>query len=58
MAASQDLTAQVQTIIRTTIAQYYVNHAVKRGIERQQVHPGSVTFLQRFGGALNLMNPS
>ena len=54
MAASKDLTAKVHTIIRTTIAQYYVNQAVKRGIERQQVQPGSVTFLQRFGGSLNL----
>ena len=26
MAASQELTAQVHTIIRTTIGQYYVNH--------------------------------
>jgi hypothetical protein len=40
--------------IRTTIAQYYVNQAVKHGIERQQAHPGSVTFIQRFGSALNL----
>ena len=31
MAASQDLTAQIHTIIRTTIAQYYVNKAVARG---------------------------
>jgi len=54
MAASKDLTAKVHTIIRTTIAQYYVNQAVKRGIERQQVQPGSVTFLQRFCGSLNL----
>src|SRR5262249_14259033 len=54
MAASQDLTAQVHTIIRTTIGQYYVNQAVKGGIERKQVHPGSVTFIQRFGSALNL----
>src|SRR6266702_4361761 len=54
MAASQDLTAKVHTIIRTTIAQYYVHHAVKSGIERQQVQPGSVTFIQRFGGAINL----
>src|ERR671924_1440957 len=54
MASSQDLTAKVHTIIRTTIAQYYVNQAVKRGIERQQVQPGSVTFLQRFGGSLDL----
>src|SRR5262252_815062 len=54
MAASQQLTAQVHTIIRTTIAQYYVNQAVQGGRERQQVHPGSVTFIQRFGSALNL----
>jgi hypothetical protein len=50
MAASQDLTAQVHTIIRTTIGQYYVNQAVTRGSARQQVQPGSVTFIQRFGG--------
>jgi hypothetical protein len=31
-AASKDLTAQVHTIIRTTIAQYYVNQAVRRGV--------------------------
>jgi hypothetical protein len=54
MAASQDLTAQVHTIVRTTIGQYYVNQAVKRGIERQQVQPGSVTCIQRFGSALNV----
>src|SRR5437016_12795966 len=54
MASSQDLTAQVQTIIRRTIAQYYVNQAVQGGVERQQVHAGSVTFIQRFGSALQL----
>jgi hypothetical protein len=53
-ASSQDLTAKVHTIIRTTIAQYYVNQAVKDSAERSQVHPGSVTFIQRFGSALNL----
>ena len=52
-ALSRDLTAQMHTIICTTIAQFYVNQAVKRGAERQKVQPGSVTFLQRFGGALN-----
>src|SRR5215510_13662839 len=51
-APSRDLTAQVHSIIRTTIAQFYVNQAVKRGAERQKVQPGSVTFVQRFGGAL------
>jgi hypothetical protein len=54
MAASQDLTAQVHTIIRTTIGQYYVNQAVTRGAPRAAIHPGSVTFIQRFGSALNL----
>src|SRR6266545_3804371 len=54
MAASQDLTATVHTIIRTTIGQYYVNQAVQRGLPRQKVQPGSVTFIQRFGSAINL----
>jgi hypothetical protein len=54
MAASQELTAQIHTIIRTTIGQYYVNQAVTRGVPRDQVQPGSVTFIQRFGSALNL----
>jgi hypothetical protein len=53
MAASKELTATVHTIIRNTIAQYVVNQAVKRGVERQKVQPGSVTFIQRFGSALN-----
>ena len=54
MASSKGLTAKVHTIIRTTIAQYYVNQAVKRGIEREKAPPGSVTFIQRFGSAINL----
>jgi hypothetical protein len=54
MASSQDLMAKVHTIIRRSIGQYYVNQAVQRGIERAAVHPGSVTFIQRFGSALNL----
>jgi hypothetical protein len=54
MAASQDLTAQVHTIIRTTIGQYYVDQAVTQSSARQQVQPGSVTFIQSFGGAINL----
>src|SRR5256712_5812258 len=52
-APSQELTAKVHTIIRTTIGQYYVNQAVKRRLERQKVQPGSVTFIQRFGSAIN-----
>jgi hypothetical protein len=54
MASSQDLTAKVHTIIRTTIGQYYVNQAVTQGHKRATIHPGSVTFIQRFGSALNL----
>src|SRR5713226_7131571 len=49
MSSSKELTAKIHTIIRTTISQYYVNQAVKRGLERATVHPGSVTFIQRFG---------
>jgi hypothetical protein len=55
MAASQDLTATVHTIIRTTIGPYDVNQAVTRGLTRAHVQPGSVTFMhQRFGSALNV----
>jgi hypothetical protein len=54
MASSQDLTATVHTIVHTMIGQYYVNQAVKRGIPRQQVQLGSVTFIQRFGSTLNV----
>src|SRR5262245_53200907 len=45
MAASQDLTATVHTIIRTTIGQFYVHKAVARGFPRTPVQPGSVTFI-------------
>src|SRR5207245_6985798 len=54
MAASQDLTAQVHTIIRTTIGQYYVNKAVTRGFERANIQPGSVTFILLFRSSFNI----
>src|SRR5262247_4392736 len=54
MAASQGLTAKVHTIIRSTIAQYYVNQAATHGVPREKVQPGSVTFIQRFGSAINV----
>ncbi len=54
MAPSRELTAKVHTIIRRTIGQYYVNQAVQNGATRSTIEPGSVTFLQRFGGSLNL----
>src|SRR5262249_12469287 len=53
-ASSPDLTATVHTIIRTTIGQYYVNKAVTRGFKQANLRHGSVTFIQRFGSALNL----
>jgi UTP-glucose-1-phosphate uridylyltransferase len=58
MAAAKELTATVHTIVRTPMSQYYVNQAVKSGMERPQVQPGSVSFLQRFGRSLNLMMSS
>ena len=54
MATSRDLTAQVHTIVRTTISQFYVNQAVKRSAERHKVQAGSVSFMQRFGSSMNL----
>src|SRR4030095_8229639 len=54
MAASQERTSQVHTSIRTTIGQYYMNKAVTRGLKRANMQPGSVTFIQRFGSAMNL----
>jgi hypothetical protein len=54
MSSSKALTAQIYMIIHTAISQYYLNQAVKRGVARQQVQPGAVTFIQRFGGAINL----
>jgi hypothetical protein len=54
MASSQDLTATVHTIIRTTIGQSYGNQAVTRGAIRQKVQPASVTCIQRFGSVINL----
>jgi hypothetical protein len=62
---SRDLTAPVQPIIRTTIAQFYVNQAVKRdrnlpppfGIRRQTTTCGlyvSVTDYRRFRPHLSL----
>src|SRR5262245_50855027 len=54
MAASPALPSKVHTLILRPIAQYYVNQAVQGCVERPQVHPGSVTFIQRFGSALQL----
>jgi hypothetical protein len=56
MASSQDLMVTVHTIIRTTLGQYYVHKISAQGFARADLSPGSVTFIQRFGSALNL-NP-
>lgn len=39
---------------RSTTGQYYVKQAVTRGVPRDQLQPGSVTFIRRFGSAINL----
>jgi hypothetical protein len=54
MSSSRELMAQIHTTIRTTIAQFYVNQVVKRGVARQKVQPGSISFIQRFGSSINL----
>src|SRR5262249_24108760 len=54
IASSPDPPATVHTITPTTIGQYYINQAVTRGVPRAKAHPGSVTFIQRFGSALQL----
>lgn len=54
MSSSHELMAQIHTTIRTTIAQLYINQAVKRGVKRQKVQPESVLFIQRFGSSINL----
>src|SRR5262245_10541607 len=54
MATSQELTAQVHTLIRTTIGQYDVHQTVARGIPWAKVPPGAVTFLQHFGSAMHV----
>jgi hypothetical protein len=54
MASSRNLMAQVHTTIRTTIAQFYVNQVVRRGVKRHKVQPGSVSFVQHFGSRINV----
>ena len=52
--SAKDSVHNLHTIIRRTIGQYYVNQAVRHGAPRATVQHGSVTFLHRFGGALNV----
>ncbi len=46
--------AKVHTILHRTISQFYVKRAVTQGLDRQKVHPGSLTCIQRFGSAINV----
>ncbi len=52
MAASRKLTAVVHRRISSMIQLYYCNKAEVRGIKMPEA--GGVTFVQRFGSALNL----
>ena len=52
MAASRKLTGKVHQLITAMIARYYVNAAEEQGIKEPQA--GGVTFVQRFGSALNM----
>jgi hypothetical protein len=54
MSSSRDLMTQVPPIVRTTIAPFYINQAVKRGGKRQNVPPGSGSCIQRFGRSINV----
>jgi len=51
MSTSRELTNQVHKIVTTTIMSYYKTIAEERKIDDPQA--GGVTFLQRFGSALN-----
>jgi len=52
MAASRQLTNRVHQLVTAMITRYYVNAAEELGIKDPQA--GGVTFVQRFGSALNL----
>jgi hypothetical protein len=54
MASSRDRTAPVYTLLRTTLAQYDVNQAVKRGVERQKVQPASLEGLRLLADEMRL----
>jgi hypothetical protein len=54
MAASRKLTSMIHNIVTRMVRSYYLHQAEGRGIENAKT--GGMTFVQRFGGALNL-NP-
>ena len=47
-------TTKAKRSATATIGQYDVHKAVARGCARAKIQPGSVTFIQRFGSALQL----
>jgi hypothetical protein len=51
MAASRKLTSLIHKLVSERITHYYVHAAEERGIKAPQA--GGVTFVQRFGSALN-----
>lgn len=53
-ASSKELTAKVHKVISKTISQFLVGQATSLGYEREKLHAGSATFIQRFGSSLNL----
>ena len=52
MAASRKLVGKVHQLITSMITRYYINAAEEQGIKEPQA--GGVTFVQRFGSALNM----
>ena len=52
LAASRKLVGKVHQLITSMITRYYINAAEERGIKEPQA--GGVTFVQRFGSALNM----
>jgi hypothetical protein len=52
MASSQKLTSLIHGIVTKVISSYYLYQAEEHGIKNAV--PGGITFLQRFGSALNL----
>jgi hypothetical protein len=53
-ASSKLLTAKVNRIANKAIEEYYIAKANAKGYEKEKLHAGTITFIQRFGGSLNL----
>lgn len=54
-ASSKELTAKINTIVVREIARFYkMKAAAASGYPRSKLHPGIITFVQRFGSSLNV----